>query len=157
VTAPDNELPGQPPHVAASALLVTNESGLTLLVANPYREGLVLPGGVVESGESPAAAAERETLEEVGLALPAGRLLAVQHKRLGPRHESGLVFVFETQRVTDDVKLTLQPDEISDVFWLSASEAVERHTAPGRARLAAAFTARASGRTAYLDSARSLA
>jgi 8-oxo-dGTP pyrophosphatase MutT (NUDIX family) len=64
VTAPDNELPGQPPHVAASAFLVTNESGLTLLVANPYREGLVLPGGVVESGESPAAAAEREALEE---------------------------------------------------------------------------------------------
>jgi len=67
------------------------------------------------------------------------------------------VFVFETQRVTDDVELTLQPDEISEVFWLSASEAVERHTEPGRDRIAAAFTARASGRTAYLDSARSLA
>ncbi len=69
MTAPDNELPGQPPHVAASALLVTNESGLTL--PSPPVE-LVLPGGL-ESGESPAA----------------------------------------------DVELTLQADEISDVFWLS--------------------------------------
>ena len=81
----------------------------------------------------------------------------MQHKPLGPRHESGLGFGFETQRVTDDAELTLQADEVSDVFWLSEPEAVERHTAPGRDRLAAAFTARASGRTAYLDSARSLA
>jgi hypothetical protein len=89
--------------------------------------------------------------------LPAGRLLAVQHKPLGPRHESGLVFVFETQQVADDVERVLQAEEINDAFWLSESEAVERHTAGGRDRIAAAFTARASGRTAYLDSARSLA
>ena len=53
--------------------------------------------------------------------------------------ESGLVFVFETQWVADDVALALalQADEISDVFWLS-----ERGQSTYRAwphRLAAAF------------------
>jgi 8-oxo-dGTP pyrophosphatase MutT (NUDIX family) len=147
---------GQPPHVAASGLLVTNTAGLTLLVANPYREGLVLPGGVIETGESPADAAARECREEVGLDLPVGRLLAVQHKPLGPRQESGLVFVFDTDPVPADVDLTLQADEITAVHWLSPAEAVERHTAAGQARLAAAFGARVTGRTAYLDVDRSL-
>lgn len=151
-----SESPATPQHLAASALLVTSRSELTLLVANPYREGLVLPGGVVETDESPAAAAEREAAEEVGLALTAGRLLAVQHKPLGPQRRWGLLFVFDTDRVDDDVPLVLQAEEVTAAWWLDPDEAVERHTEGGRARLAAAFRARSEQRTIYLDADRTL-
>jgi hypothetical protein len=80
----------------------------------------------------------------------------VQHKPLGPRKESGLVFIFDTYTVPDDVRLTLQAEEISAVHWLSPTDAVDRHTPAGRARLAAAFRARDDCRTAYLDADHSL-
>lgn len=55
---------------AAPGMVLADQDGLTLLVRTHNRSDLVLPGGVVEQGESPTAAAEREVLEEVG---PAGR------------------------------------------------------------------------------------
>ncbi|MFD9793527.1 NUDIX domain-containing protein [Streptomyces sp. NPDC059070] len=70
---------GLPRVLAAAAMLLRDERGRVLLVEPNYREGWALPGGTVESdhGESPRGAARRETLEEIGLDLAPGRLLAV--------------------------------------------------------------------------------
>jgi len=146
----------RPLHIAAAAALITNTSGQTLLVSNPYRDGLVLPGGLIEQDESPATAAEREALEEVGLDVTVIRLLVVQHKPVYGIKPSSLQFVFDCDPVDDDVLLRLQADEISGTYWLDEEMAVSRHTARGQARLGQAFVARAQGSTVYMDEGRKL-
>jgi ADP-ribose pyrophosphatase YjhB (NUDIX family) len=69
-----------PVHRAAVGVLITDFQGRILLVSNPYRDALIQVGGMVEPGETLAEAAERETLEEIGLKLRVGRLLAVHHR-----------------------------------------------------------------------------
>jgi ADP-ribose pyrophosphatase YjhB (NUDIX family) len=70
---------GLPRVLAGAAALFRDTEGRVLLVEPNYREGWALPGGTVESdeGETPRQGAHRETLEEIGLDLPIGRLLAV--------------------------------------------------------------------------------
>jgi ADP-ribose pyrophosphatase YjhB (NUDIX family) len=70
---------GLPRVLAGAAALFRDAGGRVLLVEPNYREGWALPGGTIESdtGETPRQGARRETLEEIGLDRPLGRLLAV--------------------------------------------------------------------------------
>ncbi|WP_149184625.1 NUDIX hydrolase [Streptomyces sp. TRM49041] len=70
---------GLPRVLAGAATLFRDAEGRVLLVEPNYREGWTLPGGTVESddGETPRRAARRETLEEIGLDVEPGALLAV--------------------------------------------------------------------------------
>ncbi|MEU7057795.1 NUDIX hydrolase [Streptomyces sp. NPDC046197] len=70
---------GLPRVLAGAAALFRDAEGRVLLVEPNYREGWALPGGTVESddGETPRQGARRETLEEIGLDVELGRLLAV--------------------------------------------------------------------------------
>jgi 8-oxo-dGTP pyrophosphatase MutT (NUDIX family) len=143
----------EPIHRAAVGVLITDFEGRTLLVSNPYREALVQVGGMVEARETLAEAAERETLEEVGLKIVVNRLLVV-HFRMGMLKADTVLYVFDTDPVDSETTLVLQEDEISGAFWLEPEEAIARHTEPGRERLRAAFRARESGETVYLDNDR---
>jgi RimJ/RimL family protein N-acetyltransferase/8-oxo-dGTP pyrophosphatase MutT (NUDIX family) len=60
---------------AISQLLVHDPAGRVLLCQLTYKQDWDLPGGVVEVGESPQLAVEREVEEELGLALKAGPLV----------------------------------------------------------------------------------
>lgn len=62
-----------------AATVFRDAEGRVLLVEPNYREGWALPGGTIESddGETPRQGARRETLEEIGLDVEPGRLLAV--------------------------------------------------------------------------------
>jgi 8-oxo-dGTP pyrophosphatase MutT (NUDIX family) len=66
-----NSLPAK--HMAAN-MLCWNEKGELLFVMPHYDNWWLLPGGVVEAGESPLQAALRETKEELGLKLDAKRV-----------------------------------------------------------------------------------
>ncbi|WP_420036569.1 NUDIX domain-containing protein [Streptomyces sp. cg28] len=70
---------GLPRVLAGAAVLFRDSEERVLLVEPNYRDGWALPGGTVESdaGESPRQGARRETLEEIGLDVAPGRLLAV--------------------------------------------------------------------------------
>ncbi|MEW2447945.1 NUDIX hydrolase [Streptomyces parvulus] len=81
MTTPDyaTYIAGLPRVLAGAAALFRDAEGRVLLVEPNYREGWALPGGTIESddGETPRQGARRETLEEIGLDVPPGRLLAV--------------------------------------------------------------------------------
>lgn len=145
-----------PQQSAAAGILLTGPDGRTLLLATHNRAELVLPGGVVEDGESPAAAAEREAAEEVGLDVAATELLVVQHRSAVDGLPARLMFVFDSKPLTELPHLRLQPTEISAAFWLDPDSAVQRHASGGRARLAAAFDARLRRQTVYMDADRVL-
>ncbi|MFE7076598.1 NUDIX domain-containing protein [Streptomyces sp. NPDC057620] len=81
MTTPDyaTYIAGLPRVLVGAAALFRDAEGRVLLVEPNYRAGWALPGGTVESddGETPRQGAHRETLEEIGLDLEIGRLLAV--------------------------------------------------------------------------------
>lgn len=97
-------------------LLVEDAEGRLLVVRMTYLgPGWMLPGGRVERGETPQAAAERETREETGLEVTVDRLLLIEAYR--PKDVS---FVFGGRLVGG----TLDPQlgEIAEVGWLSREE-----------------------------------
>jgi ADP-ribose pyrophosphatase YjhB (NUDIX family) len=72
VTGADDAAPG--PVVPCVGAVVHDAAGRLLLIRrghDPGRGRWSLPGGRVEAGETPAAAVEREVLEETGLAVRA--------------------------------------------------------------------------------------
>lgn len=81
MTTPDyaTYIAGLPRVLVGAAALLRDTEGRVLLVEPNYRDGWALPGGTVESddGETPRQGAHRETLEEIGLDLEIGRLLAI--------------------------------------------------------------------------------
>lgn len=60
-----------------AAARVRDPDGRIALVRNGWSDGWILPGGAVEPGERPAAAARREVREETGLAATIGDPLVV--------------------------------------------------------------------------------
>jgi ADP-ribose pyrophosphatase YjhB (NUDIX family) len=94
--------------VSAAGVLISRPDGRTLMVRTHHRTGLVLPGGMVEEGESPAVAAEREVREEVGLDVRVTRLLAVQHKPADDRAPDRYLFDFECEPLSATPLLRLQ-------------------------------------------------
>jgi 8-oxo-dGTP pyrophosphatase MutT (NUDIX family) len=52
------------------ALIAVWAAGKVLIVTSSYRPHMSFPGGTIETGETPAAAARRELREEVGLDAP---------------------------------------------------------------------------------------
>ncbi|MEU6811718.1 NUDIX hydrolase [Streptomyces sp. NPDC046831] len=90
MTTPDfaTYVAGLPRVISGAAALFRDAEGRVLLVEPNYREGWALPGGTIESddGETPRQGARRETLEEIGLDVELGRLLAVDWVHAsGPR------------------------------------------------------------------------
>ena len=58
-----------PGYTVGSICVVERDDGAVLLVHQSYRNSWGLPGGLLQRGEAPEAAARREVLEEVGLAI----------------------------------------------------------------------------------------
>ncbi|GAA3169346.1 MULTISPECIES: NUDIX domain-containing protein [Streptomyces] len=146
-----------------ASVLFTDVLGRVLLVKPVYRRQWLLPGGGVESGESPAEAAAREVAEELGLVRRPGRLLATHF--LPPGHPDvarDLPFPGEIQYVYDGGVLTapdiaalrLPPDELADFAFLDAAGAAARMIPVDAGTMTAALRARLSGTTADLASGR---
>jgi ADP-ribose pyrophosphatase YjhB (NUDIX family) len=96
--------------------LVTDDEGRILVVRTTYLgPGWSLPGGRVERGETPHAAAIRETREETGIEVRLDRLVLVEAFR--PRSVS---FVFTARAVGG--ALAPQFGEIAEAGWLDRAE-----------------------------------
>jgi len=61
--------------------VIRDEQGRLLIVKPTYKTGWTIPGGTMElDGETPWQACQREVLEEVGLRVRHGRLVAVDSR-----------------------------------------------------------------------------
>jgi 8-oxo-dGTP pyrophosphatase MutT (NUDIX family) len=117
------------PRKRAIAQLAVRDPRDRLLMCNlTYKTDWDLPGGVVEDDESPRAAAERECVEELGLRLPAGRLLAVDWLPAWGGWDDACVFVFDggvhEASLLDGV--TLEPREIRGAEFCDTRQIAQR-------------------------------
>lgn len=113
-----------PRAYGAVAAAVVIREGRLLLIRRRVAEGALswqLPAGKVEPGESPEAAAVRETREETGLEVSAVRLLGARvHPRTG-RH-----IAYVACGVVSGEAFAAASVEVAEVVWCSGSEVRER-------------------------------
>jgi 8-oxo-dGTP pyrophosphatase MutT (NUDIX family) len=120
---------------AISQMLVRDPEGRVLLCQLTYKRDWDLPGGVVEVGESPQVAVQREVEEELGLSVePRGLLLTDWLPPWGGWDDAVcLVFDGGTLPHSALADVVMQEREIRDVRFCTLEEVDE---------LAADFTAR---------------
>ena len=65
------------PHYTVGAVCAVQHDESVLMLSQPHRAGWSLPGGLLETGETPAEAVVREVFEETGLRIDPGDQVAV--------------------------------------------------------------------------------
>jgi 8-oxo-dGTP pyrophosphatase MutT (NUDIX family) len=94
---------------------------------DPWSGHMALPGGRVDPGDAGTReAAERETLEEVGVSLAQSTYLGRLDDLEGrPQREDGLVISAHVFRVTDPEPLQWN-HEVEQAFWFPVAELLDR-------------------------------
>ncbi len=106
-------------RIEGAHVLATDEAGRILVVRTTYLgPEWMLPGGRVEHGETPHAAAARETLEETGLHVRIERLALVDAHR-----DRDVSFIFVGR--VESGELDPQFGEIAEAAWVGREE-IER-------------------------------
>src|SRR5690348_2632759 len=99
---PDAWFTSLPGVVVAAGGLITDPGGKVLLVKPNYRDLWSLPGGICEHGEPPHVGCARELAEELGLDIPAGRLLVTDWSQpFGATARPIMHFVFDGGQLND--------------------------------------------------------
>jgi 8-oxo-dGTP diphosphatase len=92
------------PKVAVAVLVEADQRILLVQRGNePQRGKWTLPAGFVDAGEDPAAAAERECLEETGLQVRLSGLLGIMH---GQEHAQGahILIVYKSESFVGELQ-----------------------------------------------------
>jgi ADP-ribose pyrophosphatase YjhB (NUDIX family) len=142
------------PRMAAGALFF-DADGRVLMVEPTYKDYWDIPGGYVEAGESPLQAAVREVREELGIAPPLRRLLAIDW---APNDAEGdkVLYLFDGGQITTALmsRIELQADELRGFHFVPLAD-VEKRTIPRLARrIQTAAKARESATPIYLEHGR---
>jgi 8-oxo-dGTP pyrophosphatase MutT (NUDIX family) len=136
-----------------AGVLFTDHQQRLLLVEPTYKDYYEIPGGCVDADESPYDAAVREIKEELGLAVPVGRLLVVDWVPPRPGRTEGVMFVFDGGELeaAQTAGIHLPADELSGWAWCDTEQAEQRLSELLFRRIAAAVHARTAGVTLYLE------
>ncbi|MGW7680109.1 NUDIX domain-containing protein [Kribbella sp. NPDC054772] len=144
-----------PRKTAAGGALIRDGAGRILFIEPTYKPTLDIPGGVVESNESPYDACRREVREEIGLDLAIGRLLVVDWVPAHGPWSDSLAFVFDggvlDDAVLDNQALTLDPTEVRAHHFLTLDAAAARLRPSMTRRLTLAQHALTTGIPTYAD------
>ncbi|HET9257162.1 MAG TPA: NUDIX hydrolase [Pseudonocardiaceae bacterium] len=145
-----------PAKVMAAGALFRDGAGRVLLVEPSYKPNWDLPGGLVEAGESPWAAATRELREELGWDRPLGRLLVIDHVRAYDFSPESVLFVFDGGVLAEADLAALEfPDgEILSASFHTIAQARPKVLPPLAYRLEAALDALGHGVTALCEQGR---
>lgn len=142
-----------------AVVLVTDTDGRVLVQSVDYRSDRLLPGGAVDAGEAPAAAAAREMYEELGVEGRYPRCLAVDWipadapgMPSGMRFPGEILHVFDggtwTRERIDSVRLPAQ--EITGIHFAEPAELTALMDAGDARRVLCALRARVNGGGAAL-------
>ena len=147
----DDPLDRSRAYVAAGVLFF-DDAGRVMLVQPTYKDYWDIPGGYVETGETPAQAAAREVGEELGIETVVGPLLVADW---APHPDEGdkLLVVFDGGTLTAEqlAAIRLQIDELASYAFHDSVEATALLIPRLGRRVAAAVDARQGGRPAYLE------
>ena len=137
----------------ASGVLFFDNQERILVVKPIYRQDWLIPGGVVEEGESPRDACVREVREELGLDVKIGQLLCVDYTQTEQDKTESLQFIFYGGILTtgDIERCVLQEEELSEYNFLSLDEALPLLNAKLARRLPHCLQALQRGTTSYLE------
>ncbi|WP_433196477.1 NUDIX domain-containing protein [Nocardia sp. CA-107356] len=141
-------------RLAAGGLFVRGEA--VLLVHPAEQGGWDIPGGIVEPGESPAAACHREIREELGLDRPPQRLLVhdwAPKVDKGGKADKGdkILYIFDCGELGDESAIELQHGELDRWQW-ARIDTIDTLVRPRSARRVwQAFRARMEGHAVYLE------
>ena len=144
-------------RMAAGALFL-NERQEILIVKPAYREFWLLPGGVVEDGESPRQACMREIREELGVEVWVDKLLCVDYKVQQEARAEGMEFVFFGGIVGEQIigQIQVQAEELLEFRFVKLEEAVMLLNPWSARRLPFAVRAAREGTTTYLEDGQSI-
>jgi 8-oxo-dGTP diphosphatase len=136
----------------AAGVLFFDDAGRVLLVQPNYKDHWDIPGGYVETEETPAQAAAREVREELNIQVLVGPLLVADW---APHPDEGdkLLFVFDGGTLTPDQLdgVRLQADELASYAFCDPAEAATLLIPRLGRRIAAAIAAHHAGRITYLE------
>ena len=112
-------------HPGAIALIALDEAGCVLLVKQ-YRHAvraitLEIPAGILEAGEEPPAAAQRELREETGYR--AGRLDRLGGIFTAPGFSTEYIHFFLATQLAPD-RLAMDDDEVIDLMRVPLTDAI---------------------------------
>lgn len=139
------------PRMAAGALFF-DQRGRIMLLEPTYKDYRDIPGGYVDSGESPLQACVREVREELGITPGIGRLLAVDWAP-SPAEGDKVLYLFDGGELPAQLQeqIRLQRSEIKAYAFHSIDD-IDSLTIPRLARrVRAAVMARCEGQVAYLE------
>ncbi|MER6075492.1 NUDIX hydrolase [Streptomyces sp. NPDC001817] len=137
----------------AAGVLFFDDQDRVMLVDPIYKDPWDIPGGAVETDESPRAGAHREIKEELGLDLTPGRLLTVDWSPPRPDRSEGLVFIYDGGHLTEKqlAAIQLQPDELRAYEYVHLHDITDRLIPLLARRIHHSHHARAHHTTLYLE------
>jgi 8-oxo-dGTP diphosphatase len=143
----------RPKKRIAVGLLVRDRAGAVLVVRPTYTEGWLLPGGHLETGESPLSAAVREVREELGLTLKISRMLCLDWIPERDSQGDAVIVVFDggILEPATSSRIHLPDDELDDWRFVGPDD-LDGFLPAGRAsQIRACLEALRNGSVAILE------
>lgn len=139
-----------PKKLVAAGALILNQNG-DLLIVKPKYTGRAhyLPGGLVESNESPKEGCRREILEELSIDVSIGRLLLQDYER----KSDSIQMIFDGGVLTQKqiAQIVIPTDELAYLRFVSRAKASILLSPKIQTRLPFAFRALEISQTVVLE------
>jgi len=144
-----------PKKPLAGGALFFDRRGRLLIMRPTYRKDWIIPGGMVEAGESPFQACVREVKEELGLKLKIGRLLCVDYQPVRAKDfiDDSMQFIFDGGVLTDKQieKIVIDPEEHLEYRFVTQAEALRLLNPELSRRTKICLALRKRGSAVYLE------